>query len=95
MEMHALEKIDKILDYQKKLDNWNKYAEYMRALIKDEERQKKNYRSVLYLIRNFLGLPLKDQFELSVLNNEVGLLKVNLDYANEEIFKLEQAIMEL
>jgi len=72
----------------------NKYAEYMRALIKDEERQKKNYRSILHLIRNLLGLPLKDQFELSWLNNEIGLLKVNLDYANSEIFKLEQAIVE-
>jgi len=92
--MTANQKVDKINELEKKRENWKEFAYKMQELIKDENRSRRNYRSLLHHIRVFFGV-YKEQFELVIINNEVGLLQLNFDYAMAEVEKLDKAILDL
>lgn len=94
INMTANEKLEKIKNLEKKLENWKGFALKMQELINDEKRSERNYMSILHHIRVFFGI-YKEQFELGCLNNEIGLLQVNFNYANEEIKKIEKEIIDL
>jgi len=90
----TFDKINKIKELEKEIEDWQKFALSIRDIINDEKRAERNYRSILHHIRVFFGI-YKNQFELTVLNNKAGLLEINFDFAMKEIEKLKEEVIKL
>lgn len=92
--MDALKKIEKINQLSQHLELWQVFALSISDILKDVDRGKKNYRSVLHAIRVFFGI-YKDQFQTVQLNSNEEFLKLNFDFAMKQIDKIKLEIQKL
>lgn len=91
----AEQKIHRIHELETQLRVWQSFASKILDILDDSDHKSKNYRSVLHHIRVLLNKKTTehDQFDLRCLNDEAGLLRVNYQYASEEIERLKTAIL--
>lgn len=95
--MTTQEKINKIKQLEKELEDWSGFARIMKSKIGNVGSSYNHFWSVSYYIKKLFG---QDDYkgrhdQGATLNEEKGLLQLNYDYAAKRVKEIEQQIQTL